>query len=236
MKTKLITKEAACPRCGGIVKETIYKQINVTENPELKDDVISGNLLFSRCPNCGLNRTNDNDGFIYVDEEKKLEIIFGSAATKESLSKAIKDRDSKGITAIGCPQYRDLCTNIVAIDDGLDWRVTQMALLLIENIFTKIKNDEDGSITFPNYSALTGEREEDGELTVLINYGKEEEKKFAWLSLPMEVYEHCYKEYKEILDYMNPIKFDKKDRDEFCEYYDFILERYNKRKGGKDNA
>ncbi len=236
MKTKFITKETKCPDCGETLQETIYSQINVTENPKLKEEIIRGTILYSKCPKCGGEQMNENDGFIYVDEEKKLEIIYGNAATKESVSKAIDDRDNKGITAIGCPYYNDLVTNIVAIDNNLDWRVTQMALLGVEHVFTKIKNEEDGSVTFPNLSVLTGDKEDNGELMVLIGYGEKDDMKMACLPLSKDVYQYCYDQYKEILDYLNPIKFDRKSRDEFCEYYDSILERYNQKKGGKKDA
>ena len=45
--------EASCTKCGAKDNITIYRSINVSENPELKDKVKDGSLFLWKCPSCG---------------------------------------------------------------------------------------------------------------------------------------------------------------------------------------
>ena len=44
---------APCSKCGQKHKITIYKSVNVADNPELKDKVRDGSLFLWECPHCG---------------------------------------------------------------------------------------------------------------------------------------------------------------------------------------
>ena len=44
---------APCSKCGQQHKVTVYKSINVSENPELKAKVRDGSLFLWECPHCG---------------------------------------------------------------------------------------------------------------------------------------------------------------------------------------
>lgn len=44
---------APCTKCGQQHKVTVYKSINVSENPELKAKVRDGSLFLWECPHCG---------------------------------------------------------------------------------------------------------------------------------------------------------------------------------------
>ena len=44
---------APCSKCGQTQTVTVYKSINISENPELKDKVRDGSLFLWGCPHCG---------------------------------------------------------------------------------------------------------------------------------------------------------------------------------------
>ena len=44
---------APCTKCGQQHKVTVYRSINISENPELKAKVADGSLFLWECPHCG---------------------------------------------------------------------------------------------------------------------------------------------------------------------------------------
>ena len=44
---------APCSKCGQQTKVTVYRSINISENPELKAKVKDGSLFLWECPHCG---------------------------------------------------------------------------------------------------------------------------------------------------------------------------------------
>lgn len=44
---------APCSKCGQQTKVTVYRSINISENPELKAKVRDGSLFLWECPHCG---------------------------------------------------------------------------------------------------------------------------------------------------------------------------------------
>ena len=44
---------APCTKCGQQHKVTVYRSINISENPELKAKVTDGSLFLWECPHCG---------------------------------------------------------------------------------------------------------------------------------------------------------------------------------------
>lgn len=62
---------APCSQCGNLKIINIYKSINVSENPELKDMVRDGSLFLWKCPHCGkVNLARYQT--LYHDPEKKM--------------------------------------------------------------------------------------------------------------------------------------------------------------------
>ena len=66
-------KSLKCPNCNKEFEFGTYDSINVTLNPDLKKDVLNGNIFKCRCPNC------NEEGpliypFLYHDMEKHFMI------------------------------------------------------------------------------------------------------------------------------------------------------------------
>lgn len=43
----------ACPRCGSDIEARIHSSVNVTVDPDLRDEVMSDRLNTAECSNCG---------------------------------------------------------------------------------------------------------------------------------------------------------------------------------------
>ncbi|MCF0175850.1 MAG: hypothetical protein HUJ94_03355 [Bacteroidales bacterium] len=68
-----IVKEALAPccKCGGQEKIKIYRSINTSDNPELRERVMNGSLFIWECPLCG-QRNLARYETLYHDPERKL--------------------------------------------------------------------------------------------------------------------------------------------------------------------
>ncbi|MDE5890486.1 MAG: CpXC domain-containing protein [Bacteroidales bacterium] len=62
---------ASCSQCGSPSTIKIYKSINVSDNPELKDKVKDGSLFLWECPHCGKVNLARYET-LYHDPVKKL--------------------------------------------------------------------------------------------------------------------------------------------------------------------
>ena len=60
-----------CSKCGQTTEITIYKSINVADNPELKEKVKDGSLFLWECPHCGTVNLARYET-LYHDPQKKL--------------------------------------------------------------------------------------------------------------------------------------------------------------------
>lgn len=53
MPEKKVVKAVVCPMCGELSKAIAYTSVNVTVNPELREQVLDGSLFAWKCPSCG---------------------------------------------------------------------------------------------------------------------------------------------------------------------------------------
>jgi len=181
-----------CPLCQTTGEFTIYPNINVTKNPEMKQKVISGELFMYECPRC--HRKGQVDyGPIYHDTDKHLLIIECKDEQEgyklvNQFKEEIKDLDIKYRLRIvkDCYQLKE---KIMIFDEGLDDRGVEVSKLInrlnvkhnypdfvIKRVyFNKL---EDGSCRFeyidPNNKLITIPVE--GEMKETLKHFFEEEK------------------------------------------------------------
>lgn len=226
--SKVRTIKLTCPDCGEEFDFDLYESVNVTLNPELKEKVLDGSIFAPVCPKCGHFEVLIHP-FLYHDMDKKYMIQLNSYADlmdykeefvnhnkiNEMFPGLIDDTKVIGVTSLA-----DMITTITALDNDLDWRVVQLALLYMQYDFIKYCNDNKRKIKNINYSGLTGQKDEEGNLTLIIDVGEGDENEQFYSPFPMPVYNHCLKEYKERLDLINPFVFDAQMRDHFCNFYE----------------
>jgi predicted RNA-binding Zn-ribbon protein involved in translation (DUF1610 family) len=63
--------EAKCPACGDETQVTVWRSINVQQDPEAKELLLAGNVNVFRCPKCGYESLLDID-LLYHDMEEKF--------------------------------------------------------------------------------------------------------------------------------------------------------------------
>ena len=226
--SKIRTIKLTCPECGEEFDFDVYESVNVTLDPNLKEKVLDGSIFAPVCPKCGHFEVLIHP-FLYHDMEKGFMIQLNSYAdlmdykaefvdnnkVNEMFPELMKDRKVIGVTSLV-----DMITTITALENNLDWRVVQLALLYMQYDFIKYCNDNKLKIKNINYSGLTGKKDEEGNLILIIDVGEGEENEQFYSPFPMPVYEHCLKEYKERLDLINPFVFDAQMRDHFCNFYE----------------
>ncbi len=63
--------EAKCPACGEETQVTVWRSINVAQDPEAKEMLLAGSVNVFRCPKCGYESLLDID-LLYHDMEKRF--------------------------------------------------------------------------------------------------------------------------------------------------------------------
>lgn len=113
---------ATCSRCGNRTGLTIYKSINTSDDPSIKEKVKDGSLFLWKCPSCGQANLAKYDT-LYHDPEKKLMVWL---LTDENIqetqmhsillhTKAIGNYTLRRVTDTG-----SLMEKVILFDCGLD--------------------------------------------------------------------------------------------------------------------
>lgn len=185
--------EAACSRCGNKNEITVYRSINVSENPELKDKVKDGSLFLWKCPSCGQNNLAKYDT-LYHDPAEKVMIwllpdgIEISEAQMNSITlhaKAIGDYRLRKVKDTG-----SLMEKVLIFDAGLDDAVIEICKYVTRmEIVSKTPDKEKAaaiaSSTF-HFLSLDGQ---DGDRTITFMYPSEG--KMQAVGIGYNVYEDC---------------------------------------------
>ena len=119
---------APCSKCGEQQKVTIYKSINIADNPELKDKVRDGSLFLWECPHCGQVNLAKY-GTLYHDPAQKLMVwLMPSGEISETQMHAITmhTKAMGGYTLRRVNDMGSLMEKVLITDAGLDDVVLEM--------------------------------------------------------------------------------------------------------------
>lgn len=138
--TKYTVEELSCPKCGKIHPCKRYSVINVTEKPELKEDLLHNKLLVFHCDDCGLTAPLTYE-CVYVDTKKSLILYLAPEMTdntKISLAmwEKVEAKQKRLVTNIN-----DLKEKILIAENLLDDRIVE--LMKIENL-EQLKKEMEG--------------------------------------------------------------------------------------------
>lgn len=101
---------------------TVYKSINVAENPELKAKVADGSLFLWQCPHCGTTNLAAYDT-LYHDPEKKLMLwldLKGQISDAQMQAISNHTKAMGGYTLRLVPDVGSLIEKLRTFEDGLD--------------------------------------------------------------------------------------------------------------------
>ena len=207
--SKTQTVKITCPKCGEEFDFTYYESINVTLNPELKDSVLYGNVFKAICPKCGCVTTVVHE-LLYHDMDHKFMIKFDNYPRlleyKEFLND-LKENDpffklTKDTKHIGAATLGDMCSIIVAMEHGLDWRITKIVLHIMSySYLTYCQNNNKPEPVFLDTHII----EHEGKIKY-IAYLKDDDPLLT--DFNFDIYEQCLEDFKEILDKEDPFVFD----------------------------
>ncbi len=113
---------AACPSCGNAHTVSIYKSINTSQDPQLKEKVLDGSLFIWECPHCGKHNLARHET-LYHDPSSKLMLwLAPSADVSEAQMQAISNHTKAmgGYTLRLCEDTGELIEKILIHDAGLD--------------------------------------------------------------------------------------------------------------------
>ena len=119
---------APCSKCGQQHKVTVYKSINISDSPELKDKVRDGSLFLWECPHCGQMNLARYETF-YHDPSRKLMVwLIPSGEISETQMQAITmhTKAMGGYTLRRVNDMGSLMEKVLICDAGLDDVVVEM--------------------------------------------------------------------------------------------------------------
>jgi predicted RNA-binding Zn-ribbon protein involved in translation (DUF1610 family) len=64
--SRLTFHEIECPECGLKQKVNIYESVNVTHDPDLKEELLQGKINIFKCHKCG-HQSIINNPLLYHD-------------------------------------------------------------------------------------------------------------------------------------------------------------------------
>lgn len=120
---------APCHKCGQQNKITIYRSINVSENPELKEMVKNGSLFLWECPHCGQMNLAKYET-LYHDPEKKLMVWLvpeGEISETQMQAITMHTKAMGGYTLRTVDDMGSLMEKVLMHDAGLMDNALEMA-------------------------------------------------------------------------------------------------------------
>ena len=119
---------APCSKCGQQHKVTIYKSINIADNPELKAKVCDGSLFLWECPHCGQVNLAKYET-LYHDPSARLMVwLIPAGEISEAQMQAITmhTKAMGGYTLRRVNDMGSLMEKVLIKDAGLDDVVLEM--------------------------------------------------------------------------------------------------------------
>lgn len=113
---------APCSRCGQQHKITVYRSINISDNPELKDKVCDGSLFLWECPHCGQVNLAKYET-LYHDPEARIMIWLipdGEISESQMQSITMHTKAMGGYTLRRVSDMGSLMEKVLINNAGLD--------------------------------------------------------------------------------------------------------------------
>ena len=183
---------APCSKCGQQHKITVYRSININENPELKDKVKDGSLFLWECPHCGQVNLARYET-LYHDPAAKLMVwLIPSGEVSETQMQAITmhTKAMGGYTLRRVNDMGSLMEKVLIAEAGLNDVVLEMCKWvtkqeMLQKSVGQDKKDEFLATTFHFYKS----EGEDQERTLTFMYGFEGN--MLGVNIGWNVYQDC---------------------------------------------
>lgn len=182
---------AACTKCGNTNEITIYRSINISENPELERKVMDGSLFVWECPHCGTVNLARYET-LYHDPEGKLMVWLlpdGDLPESQMKSISLHTKAMGGYTLRRVNDTGSLMEKVLISKAGLDDVVIEMCKYVTKmEIAAKMDKEKASELFSANFHFYKTEGEGDDRIIVL-TYPWEE--RMVGARIGWNVYEDC---------------------------------------------
>lgn len=137
--SKIISKNIVCPQCSEEAEAKLYLSVNVTNSPDLKNDLISGKLVNHRCEVCG-SESHLAYPILYNDMKKRVMVyLIPEVDCFQLADKQLEEKysDVSGVTKRIVPDFNSLKEKIFIYDCGLDDMAVEITKLAISQTVAK---------------------------------------------------------------------------------------------------
>ncbi len=133
-----------CPYCGRPFTITVYDSVNTSEDPDLRDSCLSGDIFRHSCPHCHTDFMIQNP-MVYQDPNHKFVLWLNSSDAGRYLSSFAKPLVKQGYRLRRCATLKEFTEKIQIFEDGISDVAVELAKYdsFIEFIDNRRGNPED---------------------------------------------------------------------------------------------
>ena len=120
--SNVISKDVCCPKCSKTGSAHLYISINVTNDPQFREDLLSGKLLEFVCPHCG-HTARYTYPLLYNDMKRRFMVYLIPEIDRFQLEdRSLEDdyRNLKGIRKRLTADFNSFKEKIFIFESGLD--------------------------------------------------------------------------------------------------------------------
>ena len=183
---------APCSKCGQQHKVTVYRSINISDNPELKDKVRDGSLFLGECPHCGQVNLAKYET-LYHDPAAKLMVwLIPAGEVSETQMQAITmhTKAMGGYTLRRVNDMGSLMEKVLIRDAQLDDVVLEMCKYVtkLEMVQTTVGQDQKEEFMASTFHFYKSEGEDQARiLTFMYGLGGQ----MQGVNIGWNVYQDC---------------------------------------------
>lgn len=137
--SNVISKEVTCPKCGHTSWEHLYISINATNDPQFKDELLSGRMLTYCCEKCGY-QARLTYPLLYNDMKRRFMVYLIPQIDRFQLEdRALENdyRNLKGINKRITSDFNSLKEKIFVFESGLDDMAVELTKYAISEMVAK---------------------------------------------------------------------------------------------------
>lgn len=158
--SNVISKEVNCPKCGHTGSAHLYISINATNDPQFRDDLLSGKLLDYTCPSCGYQGRYTYP-LLYNDMKRRFMVYLIPQIDRFQLEdRSLEEdyRNLKGIRKRITANFNALKEKIFIFESGLDDMAVELTKYAIAAMIAKkhdLSNVSEGYLSMYNRETNT---------------------------------------------------------------------------------
>ena len=137
--SNVISKEVSCPKCSRAGSAHVYISINATNDPQFREELLSGSLLDFTCPHCGY-KGRFTYPLLYNDMKRRFMVYLIPEIDRFQLEdRALEDdyRNLKGIRKRITADFNSLKEKIFIFESGLDDMAVELTKYAIAAMVAK---------------------------------------------------------------------------------------------------